>query len=167
MNRIIFGETILNFNCNRSMSIPNLTFAYIKPDSSTFQRVLDFRYKNFFEPFKLGRGIVEDELDPISIHIAATTNGEIVGYVRVTLGSQDAQLSQMAVEISARKKGLGKELLDKALERVKEAGIKRVSLNSRLNGLKFYQKMGFKSVGEVFSSKKSGLLHMRMEKILD
>jgi predicted GNAT family N-acyltransferase len=148
------------------MQLHNVTFSFSKPDSSLFSRILDFRFKSFFEPFQLDRSNVSDGLDEVSIHIVAQQEHAIIGYSRITLGTNEAQISQMVVDLPFRRKGLGRELLERSMERVKEAGIKKVYINSRLNALKFYEKMGFKSVGEVFASKKNGLLHMRMEKTI-
>lgn len=149
------------------MNIQQVNFNFVTTASTFFQQILDLRYRTFFEPFALKRNIVEDELEESSLHLLASKNGNVLGYLRLTLTEKEAIISQMIVEQSVRKQGLGKELMTIALEKIKPFGLNKVILDSRLNALKFYEKLGFKSVGEVFSSRKNGLLHMKMEKSLD
>ncbi|HYG37976.1 MAG TPA: GNAT family N-acetyltransferase [Cytophagales bacterium] len=148
------------------MNLQQVNFSFITTESSFFEQILDLRYKTFFEPFQLKRSIVQDELEDSSLHLLASKDGNVMGYLRVTLTETEAFISQMIVDPSCRKQGLGKELITLALEKIKALGLKKVILDSRLNALKFYEKQGFQSVGNVFSSRKTGLLHMKMEKAL-
>ncbi len=70
----------------------------------------------------------------------------------------------MAVALSAQGQGFGNNILDKMIELTKENGIGYTWCNAREAVLPFYEKRGFKVVGNVFDVPGSGP-HFKMIKI--
>ncbi len=76
-----------------------------------------------------------------------------------------AQLMQMAVESELQRKGLGKQLLDFALNDARSKGIEKVFCHARENALGFYEKLNFNILGEPFEE--VGIRHFKMEIMLE
>jgi ribosomal protein S18 acetylase RimI-like enzyme len=96
----------------------------------------------------------------------AEDKDKLMGYVFVKEEDEDdkagkyldlkkyASVVWIAVSKSARKKGLGSKLLDKAIKYAKKVGKKGIWLDCRSDVLEFYEKNGFENVG-VFKRKTS------------
>lgn len=75
---------------------------------------------------------------------------EILGYVCFWVIADEMHLANLAVRRDCRQKGLGKKLLEVALETAKRYGAKRALLEVRegnLAALRLYQSLGFKFEG--------------------
>lgn len=75
------------------------------------------------------------------------------------------QLRGMAVLESMQGKGVGKKLLKKAEQLLKEKNIKVIWFNARIAAVPFYEKMGYEMVSDVFIIPNVGD-HLKMMKIL-
>ena len=85
------------------------------------------------------------------------------GAGRVTwLGAGLAKVQRMAVIDDARGKGVGAALLAFLEAEARKAGAKRFTLGAQLSARGFYQKLGYREVGEVFVD--AGIDHIKMEK---
>jgi predicted GNAT family N-acyltransferase len=60
--------------------------------------------------------------------------------------------------------GLGMRILQALMEKAIEQDARLLTLNARVAKMQFYQKFGFKPVGEVFASTKTGVPHIKMQK---
>ena len=148
------------------MNFDQIDFSFISADSPLYHAALELRFKVLFQPFELKKDIVEDEMEGISMHFSASYSGALLGYARLTLAGEQAIISQMVIEEDVRKQGIGAEILRHLVEKAIASGVKKISLNSRLKAIKFYEKFGFKAIGDVFASPKTRLLHMKLEKPL-
>jgi len=72
----------------------------------------------------------------------------------------------MAVDVPWQRTGYGSVIMELLLERAREMGMKKLSLNARITALGFYHKFGFTPVDNSFPSVLTGLPHVKMEKIL-
>lgn len=109
---------------------------------------LDWTYSEVGRSY-FTRRIEEDK----NIALVAEDNGEVVGYIVVTLYSQPflkenpiAELENMFVDESYRGKGIGKRLVEKAKRLAKEKGAKRFKVEAAAQNekaIKFYKSCGF------------------------
>ncbi len=75
---------------------------------------------------------------------------EVLGYMCMYLSLDEAELTNIAVEQTARGCGIGMSLLKRGIEEAKSLGIKRIVLEARVSNepaLRMYDKAGFRLIG--------------------
>jgi ribosomal protein S18 acetylase RimI-like enzyme len=96
------------------------------------------------------RKVIENYLTNSEIYIAKM-NEEIVGeFILINISKDVVELKNIAVAKNQQGKGIGKQLVMKAIRVSKENGVKRIEVgtgNSSLNQLALYQKCGFRITG--------------------
>ncbi len=123
--------------------------------------IINIRTQVFINEQGIDSKIDFDGLDDVATHILAIRGGISVGTGRIL---NDGHVGRIAVLKSARKQGVGAEIL-KALVNVAESrNYKRIYLGSQMHATMFYEKLGFKTCGEVFMD--AGLEHVEMEMFL-
>jgi predicted GNAT family N-acyltransferase len=73
-----------------------------------------------------------------------------------------AKVQRMAVIDDARGKGVGAALLHFLEDEARRAGAKKFTLGAQLTARGFYEKLGYRGVGDVFLD--AGIDHIKMEK---
>ena len=101
-----------------------------------------------------------DGLDQHCLHVVAEVDGEVVGVGRVHAEENRARLGRMAVLKSWRGKGVGGAILETLLTTAAELGLEEAFLLSQSRAVGFYEKHGFKAMGEEFEE--AGILHREM-----
>lgn len=100
-----------------------------------------------------------DGLDAGGRHLLAEDAlGGPIGTVRL-LG--DGHIGRMAVMPKLRGKGVGRALLDEVLRLARRHEMGRLYLNAQVAATGFYERAGFRQVGEEFMD--AGIPHRRME----
>ena len=85
------------------------------------------------------------------ILIAAFEEGKILGCCILTPHSTEkVQLRQMAVSPKCQRKGIGQQLLRFAENLAKDRRYKELTMHARDSAIGFYEKLGYKIVGEPF-----------------
>ena len=97
----------------------------------------------------------EIEADPNNELIVAELDGEIIGTLQLTFtpslshqGSKRCTVESVRVDEKHRGKGIGREMMQWAIERAKEKGCASMQLtthNDRSNAHRFYESLGFSS----------------------
>lgn len=96
-------------------------------------------------------------------HFALVENGEILGgLIAQPYGPGRAKLRQMWVHPDFRGQGNGHELLAEVEARLAGEGVNFFVLHARQNAAGFYEKNGYRAVGDLFTE--VGRPHLRMEK---
>lgn len=104
-----------------------------------------------------------DDLDPSCKHVLARSDdGTPVGTGRLT---PRRSIGRMAVLSSWRGQGVGAAILQALVDRARDLGWNEVSLNAQVHAIGFYERFGFRAVGEVFME--AGIAHRRMTCVLD
>lgn len=106
-----------------------------------------------------------DGQDEISEQIIAYLDGQPVGTARIRyLDTRTAKIERLAVLSIARGQGIGKKIMETALEVVAKKGIKEVLIHAQeyIKGL--HQQLGFEQEGERFEE--AGISHVKMRKKL-
>jgi predicted GNAT family N-acyltransferase len=115
----------------------------------------------------LGMYFTEDELETEkdNLLMAAYEDDHLLGCcMLVEEDNQTVRLRQMAVLNDLQGKGIGSALMNFAENLARDRGYKRITMHARKNALGFYEKMGYKQVGEEFEE--ITIPHYVMEKQL-
>ncbi len=110
------------------------------------EKVLQIENESFISPWNLEQFQYELNENPYAILLVADYEGVICGFIDFWITFDVAQLNQIAVLPSLRKKGIGTVLLQDMLNRV-EPLVNKITLEVRIhneNAWKLYEKMGFK-----------------------
>lgn len=77
--------------------------------------------------------------------------GELAaGTGRVHVWRTEGQIAWVAVRRQFRRQGVGWDLMDRLLSVAGERGARRVTLSAQTHALRFYQLLGFRTVGETY-----------------
>ena len=99
------------------------------------------------------------------VHIAALQRGEVVGTVILKpLTRSHAKLRQMAVAPELQGRGLGATLVRSAERLAVGRGFDTIEISSRRSAVGFYEKLGYRMVGEPFLE--VGLPHISLTRSL-
>jgi predicted GNAT family N-acyltransferase len=106
-----------------------------------------------------------DGLDETAEHLLAYLDNQPVGTARIRyLNQHTAKVERLAVLSEARGKGLGKKLMEKALDVAAKKNIEEVVVNAQDYVKSLYEQLGFEQVGERFDE--AGIAHVKMVKRL-
>lgn len=108
-----------------------------------------------------------DGKDPLSFHLMGWDYGELVAYTRLIpkgISYPDAaSIGRVVTASSVRRKNIGKQLMAKALEEVKNLfGEVPLKISAQLYLLRFYEFFSFEPTGDVYLE--DGIEHIAMEK---
>jgi predicted GNAT family N-acyltransferase len=106
----------------------------------------------------------QDGLDDYAIHIVAVEAERVVGTCRVLVEGDVGRLGRMAVEASARGRGLGAAILAAAERSARDAGARLMRLHAQRYVEDLYATAGYAAYGEPFVEE--GIPHVSMEKAL-
>src|SRR5256886_10540759 len=79
----------------------------------------------------------------------AEANGRAVGVLTTTTYDGLAFLGAVIVSPELRGKGVGKQMMEAALDHLRSTGVRTVRLNAYLNAIPFYERLGFQREYEV------------------
>jgi predicted GNAT family N-acyltransferase len=101
-----------------------------------------------------------DRDDKRAVHFIAIAAGRPVGTARVVMRRGRAKIGRMAVLKSYRRKGIGRKLLKRAVATAKKRGARNIYLHAQLPVIGFYEALGFRCTGPVFTE--AGISHRKM-----
>ncbi len=106
-----------------------------------------------------------DGQDETADHLIADWDGQPVGTARLRALDRDRfKIERLAVLSIARGRGIGKKLMQTALETAGDRGAREVVIHAQAYIKSLHQKLGFEQVGEPFEE--AGIPHVKMRKIL-
>lgn len=104
-----------------------------------------------------------DGLDKTSEQIVAYLDEQAVGTARIRyLDNKTAKIERLAVLALARGQGLGKQIMETALELAAKNSMEEVVIYAQEYVKELYQKIGFEPEGEIFEE--AGIPHVKMRK---
>lgn len=127
------------------------------------KKAFSIRLRVFVREQGVPREIELDEDDARAIHVLAKVDDATVGTARVVMRGGGAKIGRMAVLRRYRGKGIGKQLLKRAVTLAKRNCPEVIFLHAQVPVVGFYQKMSFRCVGRSFTE--AGIPHRKM--ILD
>lgn len=123
-------------------------------DSAALREV---RRRVFIEEQRISQDEEWDGLDEGARHFLATRDGAPVGTARLL---PTGQIGRMAVLAELRGHGVGRQLLDAAIEAARVAGFHEVFLHAQRTAEGFYERAGFRARGGTFME--AGIEHVDM-----
>ncbi len=118
--------------------------------------------------FVIEQGVPEDlevdENDKAATHLAALSDGHVIGTLRIVRHERTAQIGRMAVSAHSRKKGIGRELMEFAAAAASRDGAQEIILAAQFTAREFYKQLGYIEEGAVFDE--AGISHVMMRKRL-
>ncbi|WP_281545832.1 GNAT family N-acetyltransferase [Grimontia sp. SpTr1] len=145
----------------------HIEYLWLNTDSEHYQQALSLRYALFFEEPGLPWEVLFDADEENSLHLAAVCDGELLAYGRLTKRDDSTmQISQMVVSPDHQRKGLGESILSRLVAHAKKHLTKNIILSARLHAMPLYEKLGFNKMGDVYTSPKTGIKHIKMKLVL-
>lgn len=118
----------------------------------------DIRGKVFVEEQGVPQDLEWDGQDDTAHHfLAINAAGQRLGCCRLL---PSGQIGRLAVLPDQRRKGIGRQLLDAAIDQAKTLGLSRVFLHAQVDALEFYREAGFLPEGDEFLE--AGITHRSM-----
>ncbi len=130
-----------------------------------YQQMVKLRNDILRQP--LGLSFTEDELarEKEDILIGAFDDDEMLACCLLTrTDSSSVRLRQMAVQNNLQGKGIGASMMNFAETIARDKGFKKMVMHARKTALGFYEKLGYKVVGDEFTE--VTIPHFVMEKSL-
>jgi predicted GNAT family N-acyltransferase len=126
---------------------------------------LELRRRVFCDEQGVSPAADRDGHDLEAIHVVAVEDGgEVVGTCRLLFRGQIARLGRLAVERSARRRGIGAAILGAAADVARTAGATEIDLHAQTYALDLYRNEGYRQRGEEFVEE--GIPHVAMRKSL-
>jgi ribosomal protein S18 acetylase RimI-like enzyme len=133
--------------------------------SKEYQQMVDLRRQVLRKP--LGLEFTEEELgkEKEDMLIGAFEDDQMLGCCMLTQVEPDkVRLRQMAVVSGLQGKGIGRVLMQFAENLARDRGYKKITMHARKSAVGFYEKQGYKLVGQEFEE--VTIPHYVMEKAL-
>lgn len=108
--------------------------------------------------------VADDEFDAYDLtatHFVAIAEGAVVGTLRLIATPEHTKIGRVAVAKPARGQGVGRRLMQHAMDTARAKGQTRFALNAQHDKAGFYQSLGFHPVSEP-ADDGSGILHLEM-----
>src|SRR6476619_6870578 len=116
-----------------------------------YQQMLKLRDDILRKPLGLDFSSNELEQEKDNLLIAAYEDDQMLGCcMLVAEEPQTVRLRQMAVMNDLQGKGIGRALMQFAENLARDRGYKKITMHARKNALGFYEKMGYRKIGEEF-----------------
>jgi len=128
-----------------------------------FSEIQEIRRLVFQEEQGVAPELDFDGLDETAEHLLAYLDNQSVGTARIRyLDGQIAKIERLAVLPKTRGQGIGKKLMEKALEMTAQQEVKEVVVSAQDYVKGLYQQLGFEQIGEKFAE--AGITHVKMIK---
>jgi ElaA protein len=115
----------------------------------------------FIEEQNVDEALEVDGLDARALHVLARLDGAPVGCARILIAGDTAKIGRVCVLGTYRGQGIGQVLMRAALELAQtQPGVLRAKLGSQVHALGFYERLGFRPVGNVYIE--AGIAHRDM-----
>ena len=120
----------------------------------TYREILSSEQLDYMFEWMYNLETIQNQVEEGQLFYVLKENGKPLGFIGIELFSSeknDLKIQKIYVLPDAQGKGVGKKLIEKAIEIAQEKGIENVILNvNRFNkAVSFYQKIGFKITSEV------------------
>jgi ribosomal protein S18 acetylase RimI-like enzyme len=133
--------------------------------SPEYQQMVDLRDEILRKPLGLHFTPEELEKEKDNLLMGAYEDDQMLGCcMLVEDDPQTVRLRQMAVINDLQGKGIGSALLSFAENLARDRGYRRITMHARKNAIGFYEKLGYKKIGEEFEE--ITIPHYVMEKQL-
>lgn len=124
--------------------------------------MFDQRWLVLRSPLGMEKGSEKDSHEEGALHLIAACDDKIIGSARLRESSPRlGNISYVAVLPEFQNQGIGTKLIENLIVKAQAKKIKTLRLKSRINAIKFYQKIGFIEQGNQMDF--LGIPHVFME----
>ncbi len=136
-----------------------------KPNKNELKQMYNLRWKINRKPFGLPKGSEIDNKEKNAKLVIAYENSleQIIGSARMTLEKETCQISFVGVKEEFRKMKVGEKMMNYLHDLAKDNKYTKIYLYARKTAESFYHKLGYKSIGEYFKTKKYNIDQIKME----
>lgn len=145
-----------------------MRYKIIEPETEDeLEKYFNLRYEILRKPWNQPLSSTKDEWEGQSIHVLMLDEkNEAVACGRLQLNpNEEGQIRSMAVRNDMQGKGLGTQIIAYIEAKAKELKLKNITLDARINAIKFYERCGYMVEGESYLLFGT-IQHYRMEKKL-
>jgi len=118
------------------------------------------RLRVFVDKQAVPADIELDRDDRRALHLIARVAGKVVGTARIVMRGRKAKIGRMAVLKRFRGRGIGTQLLNRAIAAATELGAAEIYLHAQVAVIGFYEKLHFRCIGPAFDE--AGIAHRKM-----
>jgi predicted GNAT family N-acyltransferase len=140
--------------------MPSVRIADFDADNAAIRRV---RFAVFVDEQRVPPEIEIDERDESCVHVLAFVDAAAIGTGRIDL-AQNGKIGRVAVLADCRGRGVGTALMQRLHAVARDQGLASVWCHAQLAAVPFYERLGYRSSGDVFEE--AGILHKRMDRDL-
>ena len=141
--------------------MPNLDIRPVR-NKQELEEMFYQRWLVLRSPLGLERGSEQDSHEDTALHIIVMCDRTIIASARLReLSPELGSISYVAVLPEFQNQGIGTKLIQKLIAKSQEKNLKAVRLMSRINAVKFYQKLGFSQEDNPFEF--LGIPHVFMQ----
>lgn len=127
------------------------------------EKVFALRKKVFVEEQNVSPELEWDKYDKEAIHVLARSGKETIGCGRIVFFANRGKIGRVAVAKEYRRKGIGSKVCRKLIKIAADRkDCDRIVLHAQVSSRGFYEKLGFKPVGDKFME--AGIEHIKMIK---
>ncbi|XZN89108.1 MAG: GNAT family N-acetyltransferase [Microcoleus sp.] len=113
-------------------------------------------------PLGMEKGSERDNYEDTAVHLIALCDRQIIASARLRESSPGVgNISYVAVLPEFQNQGIGTKLIENLIVKAQQKNLKAVRLMSRMNAIKFYQKIGFSEQDKPFEF--LGIPHIFMQ----
>lgn len=146
--------------------VGSVTVEWIDAADPRMAEVNTVRHNALFAPFGIPRNDGWDDGGMDRCHLVALLDGRVVGYACLLLESDGTgHVRQVSVADDVRGQGVGRALMLEVEHEARRRGLPLVWLNARCTAEDFYHRLGWRTTSGVFPSGRTGVPHVRMEKL--
>lgn len=124
--------------------------SYEKMNEVHIASIARLEQENFSLPWS--ENVLRGELNnPLSLWLVAVDDGDVIGYVGAQIVPDEADMMNLAVDHKYRRQGIGRTLVERLIEMLKERAVRSLTLEvrvSNLSAISLYESAGFSVVGK-------------------
>ena len=120
----------------------------------------DIRLAVFIREHHVPENMEFDLEDESAWHALAYLNNNCIGTARLNVDNQIGKIGRMAVLSQYRGMGVGRQLIQSLLKYGQSLDVNKYALNAQLSAIRFYEKIGFEVIGNIFQE--VGIAHQKM-----
>lgn len=135
--------------------------------SSRYDELVELRYKILLEPLglKFLDSFRPEEANYLHIGCVENLDDKLIGgLILAPVDNETIRMMQVAVDTIYQGEGVGRQLVQYAEKRAKEAGYSKIVMHAMLSVVSFYEKIGYQAEGDVFDEQ--GITFLKMVKPL-
>jgi N-acetylglutamate synthase-like GNAT family acetyltransferase len=143
-----------------------LELVWIDVEDPRMADVHALRHEALFAPFGSARDDRWDDAGEDRRHVIALHDGRVVGYACLLFDAEGGgHIRQVSVRPDLQRSGVGKALMSEVDAEAGRLGLSRLWLNARITAEAFYHRLGYVTVSDRFPSGRTGMPHVRMQKL--